>query len=85
MSNFKIGDGIELLRYNEAIAYGYVKKGPFRIEGVDHYQVQWTMKDPKYFGNWQKYFYNEIEIVADMSSKKYKYRQFDDPDMVTIS
>ena len=76
MARFKIGDLIEQTRYDEVIRMGKVVKGPFKVDGVDHYQVEWSWHNAHYFGkDWKKYWYSEIDLIADLSSEKYNYRK----------
>ena len=68
MARFKIGDDIRQLRYGQLYRKGTVVKGPFRIEGLDHYHVDWTWEAeaPK-----TGRLYVGTDIVCDRNSKKY--------------
>ena len=75
-NRFQVGDSIEQLRYNDVIRKGKVVKGPFRVEGVDHYHVEWWWHDETFFGkDWVKNWYREVDLIADLRSTKYSYRK----------
>jgi len=68
MANFKVNDSITQTRYNEQIREGKVVGGPFRVDGIDHYHVEW-----KWFGKGYEPFGKEgVDLVADVPSTKYK-------------
>ena len=69
MARFKIGDDIRQLRFGQLYRKGTVLKGPFRIEGVDHYQVDWTWEAEPTNGRLQM----RPDIVCDLISKKYSF------------
>jgi hypothetical protein len=77
MAKFKINDEIKFVRKSkdgyieyEILKKGIVTKGPFKVDGVDHYNVKWNWTDD---GIQWKNILNE-EIIADLSSTKYEYR-----------
>jgi len=68
MARFKIGDDIRQLRYGQLYRKGTVVKGPFIVEGIDHYHVDWTWEaEPSKNSR----FDIGTEIVCDLNSKKY--------------
>ena len=78
MTKFKINDEIKFVRKskNGMVEYsvlkkGIVTKGPFNVDGIDHYNVKWNWTDD---GIQWKNILNE-EIIADLSSLKYEYRK----------
>ena len=70
-NNFKIGDDIRQFRYNETIRIGTVTKGPFRVEGVDHYHVKWNWQHEDY--GTPMGFEKDTDLISDMRSTKYHY------------
>ena len=70
-NRFKIGDDIRQYRYNQEIRKGIVTKGPWRVEGVDHYHVQWNWQDKEY--GTPLGFEKDTDLICDMTSTKYHY------------
>jgi len=70
MARFKIGDTIRQLRLGQLYRKGTVVKGPFNLEGLDHYQVHWTWQaEPR--SSDARYGLESVEMVVDRDSKKY--------------
>lgn len=69
MARFKIGDTIRQLRHNELYRKGTVVKGPFKVEGLDHYHVDWIWEAEPSKG--MRYDLG-TDIVTDRDSKKYR-------------
>ena len=71
MANFKVNDSMIQTRYGKPIRKGTVVKGPFRVDGVDHYHVKWNWFDKGYepFG---RQFGDGTDLVADVPSNKYR-------------
>lgn len=67
---FQVNQNITQLRYNEPIRKGTIVKGPFRIDGIDHYHVNWDWCAKGYepFGK-----VNDTELIADARTTKYSY------------
>ena len=71
MSNFKIGDSIAQLRYDKVIRKGEVVKGPFKVDGVDHYHVKWNWEDNSHSAPiWAK---QDLHLIADLRSTKFSF------------
>ena len=70
MARFKIGDTIRQLRLGQLYRKGTVVKGPFNVEGIDHYHVDWTWEAEPHKGKFAHIF-SGPQIVADLNSKKY--------------
>jgi hypothetical protein len=67
MARFQIGDKIELVKFTTAIRKGEVVKGPYKVDGVYHYQVNWEWDEDGIIGK-------NPNIISDLSSTKYHYR-----------
>ena len=68
MSKFKIGDRISAVRKSsrygkivETLATGKVIKGPFIVDDIDHYNIQWEDNSDIFC------------IICDIPSTKYEY------------
>ena len=70
-NRFKVGDDIRQFRYDETIRIGTVTKGPMRVEGVDHYHVNWTWEHKDY--GTPEAFQRDQDLISDMTSTKYHY------------
>ena len=70
-NRFKPNDKIELLKYNKAIRLGTITKGPYLVEGVDHYTVQWEYDTED--GDLFK-MHGVQDIICDLPSAKYRYQ-----------
>ena len=68
MSKFKINDKIQQMRYRTVIAKGTITAGPFNVEKVDHYHVQWEWSEDN---NHKMY----PVLICDMPTQKYHYRK----------
>jgi hypothetical protein len=78
MAKFEINDEIKFVRKSknglvehEILKKGIVTNGPFKVDGVDHYNVKWNWTDDAI--QW-KNILNQ-EIISDLSSTKYEYRK----------
>jgi len=69
MSNFQINDTIEHVRLNEVIAKGVITKGPFTVDKIDHYIVNWFWTEDNC--KWKN---TKEDLICDIPSKKYRYR-----------
>ena len=70
MARFAKGDKIDFLRKDEVIRTGVVINGPFELEKVDHYNVEWkwvTHEDSLFIGP------GKIDLISDLRSTKYHY------------
>jgi hypothetical protein len=73
MKNFKEGDKVSFNRQTKdaKVVYkrlnvGTIIKGPFKIDGINHYQIKWDNITPnQYPGS------TEIELISPMDSIKY--------------
>ena len=70
-NRFKVNDKIEFLKFGKVIRGGTVTKGPYNIDGVDHYTVKWDYdrEDGHLFK-----MYNSEDIICDLPSAKYRYK-----------
>jgi hypothetical protein len=69
-ARFKIGDKIDFLRKDEVIRKGVVISGPWKLEGVNHYNVEWkwvTHEDSLFIGP------DKIDLISDLRTTKYHY------------
>ena len=70
MAKFKIGDSIQLvnkLGRVTPVRKGTVISGPYVVDGVDHYNVNWHWDVDGTLGR-------NPNIISDLSSTKYEYR-----------
>jgi hypothetical protein len=78
MTNFKVGDKFAHVRKSagtdriiEILDTGTITKGPFEVEKINHYNVEWdNIKNE----NWAN---SKFDIICDIDSKKYGYRLLD--------
>ena len=70
-NRFKVGDSIEQYRYEDVIRKGTVVKGPFRVEGVDHYHIKWTWECTQH--GIPEMFKTETDLICDLRSRQYRY------------
>ena len=53
----------------ETINNGTIIKGPFKIDGVNHYQIKWDKVMPNQYPGGM-----EIELISPMDSTKYGWK-----------
>lgn len=68
ITKFRITDTIVQKRYDEVIALGTIVKGPFKVEGYDHYHVNWKWKEKP-----STFEIMEQDLICIAPSKKYSY------------
>jgi hypothetical protein len=81
-NRFQVGDTIAQIRLNEVIKKGHVTNGPVRIDGIDHYNVEWTWFDNEYKPlsaqlNAMWGTPKQSDLVCDLPSKKYDLMRWD--------
>ena len=69
-NRFIITDTIVQKRYNEVIALGTIVKGPFEVDGYDHYHVNWKWKEKP-----STFEIMEQDLICIGPSKKYRYEK----------
>ncbi len=73
-NRFKTGDSIVQYRYNDIIRKGTVVSGPFNVDDVDHYNVEWNWECSSTYGNLPIFReYQFVDFICDMLSRKYHY------------
>jgi hypothetical protein len=67
MGRFMIGDRICRTKYGQIIEIGYIRKGPFMIDGYNHYQLEkiWDIDGLRD---------EDINLITDVDTKKYCWR-----------
>ena len=78
MAKFEVGDKFAHVRKSagtsrviEILDTGTIMKGPFRVENIDHYNVEWDNLKNENFSN------SKFDIICDIDSTKYGYRLLD--------
>jgi hypothetical protein len=78
MAKFKVGDKFAHVRKSagtdrilDVLATGKIVKGPFKVEKIDHYNVEWDFKEGPQWAN------SKFDIICDIDSTKYGYRLLD--------
>jgi len=81
-NRFQVGDTIAQLRLGDVIRKGHVTNGPVRIDGIDHYNVEWTWFDNEHkplsaqlSDMWD--VPKQTDLVCDMPSTKYDLMLWD--------
>ena len=70
-NRFKVNDQITQFRNNQPIRIGKVLHGPFRVENIDHYRVDWEWEHKDY--GTPEPFTRKDNLICDMVSTKYHY------------
>ena len=67
---FQVNQEITQMRYDQPIRKGTVIKGPFTVDGIQHYHVDWEWCAQGYepFGK------DRVELIADAHTRKYRYQ-----------
>ncbi len=72
MTNFNVGDKIAFNRQSkngmvyQRLNAGTIIKGPFMVDGINHYQIKWDKVTPN-----QSPGATEIELISPINSTKY--------------
>ncbi len=73
MTNYKTGDRVSFNRQTkdgmvvyETLNTGTIIIGPFKIDGINHYQIKWDKVTPNVSPGSR-----EIEMISPMNSTKY--------------
>ena len=76
MTNYNTGDRVAFNRQTkdgtvvyETLNTGTIIIGPFKIDGINHYQIKWDKVTPNvYPGS------SEVEMISPMDSTKYGWK-----------
>lgn len=68
--NLIINDRVAFTKWDEIILTGTITKGPFKIDGLNHYQVKWDKTNLNQFPG-----YFETELICPIDSTKYKWKR----------
>jgi len=81
MTSFNVGDKFAFVRKSagtdrvvEILDTGTIIKGPFQVEKINHYHVEWDNSKNE---NWKN---SKFDIICDIDSIKYGYRLLDSLD-----
>ena len=66
--NLNINDRVAFKKYDETLNTGIITKGPFKIDGINHYYIKWDKITPNQYPGGI-----EIEFISPMDSTKYKW------------
>jgi hypothetical protein len=62
-------DKIEHTKLGQVIKKGIITKGPFKVYGIDHYNVKWEWDEDGI--QWKN---TDEDIISDLPSAKYRYQ-----------
>ncbi len=68
MSNLKINDRVSFKKWDQILNTGTITNGPFKIDGINHYQIKWDNIIPNHYPGGY-----EVELVSPMNSTKYTW------------
>ena len=69
MENFKINDRVSFNKWDMSLNTGTITKGPFKIDGIYHYQIKWDKVTPNHYPG-----AFETELVSVIDSTKYTWK-----------